>query len=72
MAEKYKEWEIRGFSGAFMGHGMNFIATSPDYDVDWKGAEEGWVASGDSLIAETVDELKKKIDELIEENSDAE
>lgn len=71
MAEIYRGWSIYP-SGLVMFKGCEFTGTSPDYDASYEGPEDGWRISGSYLLAETVDELKKKIDEFIEENSDDE
>jgi len=72
MLETYRGWAIRA-SDLVMFRGMEYTATSPDYGASYEGPEDGgWTIDGTYLLAETVDELKKKIDEWIEEHSDAE
>lgn len=67
MAEEYRGWEIRQNNFPYL-ISMTFVATSPDYDPSYEGPEDGWVTGGSSLTAETVEELKKEIDDYIEEN----
>ncbi len=71
MIEIYRGWEIREADTYYFSF-QRYYATSPDYDVDYQGAEEGWVASGGRVFGESVEDVKKQIDEFIEENSDAE
>jgi hypothetical protein len=67
--ETYRGWEIRPNNFPYLKC-MTFEATSPDYNPSYEGPEDGWLTCGHILTAETVDELKKLIDDHIEENAD--
>ncbi len=65
----YFGWDLRQ-SDVSYAKGTDFVATSPDYDVDYQGAEDGWVASGTILHGESFEELMRMIDEHIAENEE--
>ena len=44
-------------------------ATSPNYDASYEGPEDGWVSNGESVTANTREELIAEIDEYIAENA---
>ena len=71
MLETYRGWEIREADTYYFSF-QRYYATSPGYEASHEGAEDGWVPSGHTLNAATIEELKKDIDDFIEENSDAE
>lgn len=67
MNETYRGWEIRQNIFPYL-RCMTFEATSPNYNPSYEGPEDGWVCDGACLTAETVEELKKAIDDYIEGN----
>lgn len=68
MEETYRDWEIR-YSVYAHTKEDTFVATSPDYNASYEGPEDGgWCVDGNRFTAATVEELKKMIDEHIEEN----
>jgi hypothetical protein len=44
-----------------------WTATGPDYDASYEGPEDGWVASGGSADAPTLNALLAEINAQIEE-----
>ncbi len=67
MLELYKGWEIAHNQAPY---GEQYAATSPDYDVDCD-IDGFFVCGGCVLTADSIDELKKAIDENILEYQDA-
>ena len=49
--------------------GIIWIATGPNYDASYEGAEEGWISNGEYVTASTRENLIREIDEYIEEHS---
>lgn len=62
----YRGWNIE----------LNFIdewqATGPNYDASYEGPEDGWVSNGETVVGNTLEEVKAEIDAYIEEQEDAE
>tara|TARA_R110000868_G_scaffold167432_4_gene401765 strand:+ start:780 stop:995 length:216 start_codon:yes stop_codon:yes gene_type:complete len=71
MLEEYKGWEIRQAETWYFSF-QRYFATSPGYSPSYEGPEDGWVTNGHVINGESVEDVKKQIDEFIEENSDAE
>ena len=66
--DTYKGWEISNPCPPIPHRGHDWMATSPDYDVDCD--EDGFFGTGETLNAETREELIKEIDNWIEENGE--
>lgn len=65
--DTYRGWDI--WRGRWPE--PEWSATSPNYDASYEGPEDGWVATGGSVNAETREDLVEEIDAWIEENGDA-
>ena len=60
----YRGWDI--YQGRWPEPAWS--ATGPNYDASYEGPEDGWVATGGHVSANTREELIREIDNYIEEN----
>lgn len=65
--QTYRRWDI--FQGRYPEPAWS--ATGPDYDASYEGPEDGWVATGGHVWADTRESLLREIDNWIEENEPA-
>ena len=66
--ETYRGWNVSYVHPPVPFRGWDWIATSPDYDVD--GDSDGfWVCCGEQVQAATYDELVKEIDAAIDDGT---
>lgn len=67
MPMDYRGWAIRD------GHWPEpaFMATHPDYDASYEGAEDGWVSNGLHINGPTLEGIKAEIDNMMDEMGEA-
>jgi len=65
--QTYRGWEISYDPPPIPMRCFDWSALSPDYDASYEGPEDGWVTSGEHLMAGSLEELKKEIDFAIQE-----
>lgn len=67
----YKGWQITFDMPPIPDRRFDWSATGPNYDADWKGEEDGWVATGGIVHAATYEELLVAIEDAIAAGEDA-
>jgi hypothetical protein len=68
MTQIYKGWTIQPNSAAFWTSDR-YVATSPDYDVDYDGGF--YPCNGASFVAGDIQELKAMIDDYIDASEES-
>ena len=62
---RYKGWTIR-----YERWARCYEAVSPDYDADWRGAEDGWQDNGQRVQADSLPNIYRAIDDYEAEHDD--